>query len=103
MRTRYCQPTFQKRAEGRINTAPLQTMEHILNGISQEAACLLVSAVLAAMVFAGVALLNRYPEVAKLLRAWYPETVSPRQSVVKPREAGLISSTPDCSENLNLF
>lgn len=47
-------------------------MEHILNGISQEAACLLVSAVLAATVFAGIALLNRYPEMAKLSRAWYP-------------------------------
>ena len=53
-------------------TVPLQTMEHILNGISQEAACLLVSAVLAATVFAGIALLNRYPEMAKLSRAWYP-------------------------------
>ena len=65
-------------------------MEYILNGISQEAACLLVSAVLAAAVLVGIALLNRYPEMAKLSRAWYPEIVAPSPKIVKPREAGLI-------------
>ena len=77
-------------------------MENILNGMSQETACLLVSAVLAATVFAGLSLLNRYPDVAKLTRAWYPEIVAQGTKVAKPQEAGLVMSTPDCSDNFSL-